>query len=83
MPKAQAIVIIGPMLWNQLPPSTRSTSLPGEPSASFSFPRHCHIFLWSLELKALLIDSIILDISIAPLESPILLGVVSDTARIV
>ena len=27
--------IIGPSLWNQLLPSTRSTSLAGEPSASF------------------------------------------------
>src|SRR6218665_3866376 len=35
MAQTRAFAIIGPSLWNQLLPSTRSTLLTGEPSASF------------------------------------------------
>src|SRR6218665_188903 len=35
MAQTRAFAIIGPALWNQLPPSTRSSLLTGEPSASF------------------------------------------------
>src|SRR6218665_1425115 len=35
MAQKRAFAIIGPSLWNQLLPSTRSTLLTGEPSASF------------------------------------------------
>src|SRR6218665_3746090 len=35
MAQTQAFAIIGPSLWNQLLPSTRSTLIAGEPSASF------------------------------------------------
>src|SRR5688572_23388951 len=35
MAKARAFAFIGPALWNQLPPSTRSSLLTGGPSASF------------------------------------------------
>src|SRR6218665_3353729 len=35
MAQTHAFAIIGPSLWNQLLPSTRSTLLTGEPSASF------------------------------------------------
>src|SRR6218665_503457 len=35
MAQTPAFAIIGPSLWNQLLPSTRSTLLTGEPSASF------------------------------------------------
>jgi len=35
MAQTRAFAIIGPSLWNQLLPSTRSTLLTGEPSVSF------------------------------------------------
>src|SRR6218665_2335656 len=35
MAQTRAFAIIGPSLWNQLLPSTRSTLITGEPSASF------------------------------------------------
>jgi len=35
MAQTRAFAIIGPALWNQLPPSTRSTLLTGELSTSF------------------------------------------------
>src|SRR6218665_1780569 len=35
MAQTRAFAIIGPLLWNQLLPSVRSTLLTGEPSASF------------------------------------------------
>jgi len=39
MAQTWAFAIIGPSLWNQLLPSTRSTLLAGEPSASFRSPK--------------------------------------------
>src|SRR6218665_2913565 len=48
MAKTGALAIIGPGLGNQLRPSTRSTLLAGEPSASF---RSLKIALFSLDLS--------------------------------
>src|SRR6218665_2368732 len=45
---ARAFAIIGPLLWNQFLPSTRSTLLTGEPSASF---RSLETALFSLGLS--------------------------------
>ena len=35
MTKTRAMAIIGPALWNKLPPLTRTSLLASEPSASF------------------------------------------------
>src|SRR6218665_3980410 len=48
MAPTRAFAIIGPSLWNQLVPSTRSTLLTGEPSASF---RSLKTALFSLGLS--------------------------------
>ena len=48
MAQTRAFAIIGPTLWNQLLPSTRSTLLTGEPSASF---RSLKTALFSLGLS--------------------------------
>src|SRR6218665_1882127 len=48
MAQTRAFAIIGPSLWNQLLPSTRSTLLTGEPSASF---RSLKTALFSLGLS--------------------------------
>ena len=56
MAQTRAFAIIGPSLWNQLLPSTRSTLLTGEPSASFrSLKKQCSLLSGSLALEALLI----------------------------
>src|SRR6218665_1114035 len=51
----RAFAIIGPSLWNKVLPSTRSTLLTGEPSASFSFSQDCFLLSGSLALEAFLI----------------------------
>ena len=48
MAQTRAFAIIGPSLWNQLLPSTRSTLLTGQPSASF---RSLKTALFSLGLS--------------------------------
>src|SRR6218665_1295233 len=48
MAQTRTFAIIGPSLWNQLIPSTQSTLLTGEPSASF---RTLKIALFSLGLS--------------------------------
>ena len=48
MAQTRAFAIIGPSLWNQLLPCTRSTLLTGEPSASF---RSLKTALFSLGLS--------------------------------
>src|SRR6218665_580472 len=45
MAQTRALAIIGPLLWNQLLSSTRSTLLTGEPSASFRFLKTALFFL--------------------------------------
>src|SRR6218665_2522310 len=52
--QTRAFAIIGPSLWNQLLPSTRSTLLTGEPSASFRSLKTA-LLSGSLALEALLI----------------------------
>jgi len=54
MAQTRAFAIIGHSLWNQLLPSTRSTVLTGEPSASL-FSQDCSLPSGSLALEALLI----------------------------
>jgi len=54
MAQTQAFEIIGPSLWNQLLPSTRSILLTGEPSAFFR-SLITVLFSGSLALEALLI----------------------------
>src|SRR6218665_3343995 len=56
MAQTRAFAIIGPSLWNQLLPSTRSTLLTGEPrQCLFSFSQDCSLLSGSLALEALLI----------------------------
>ena len=57
MAQTQAFAIIGPSLWNQLLPSTRSTLLIREPiKCLFSFSQvYCSLLSGSLALEALLI----------------------------
>src|SRR6218665_2249091 len=57
VPRAQAPVfaITGPALWNQQPPSTLSSLLNGEPSASLRSLKIVPLYV-SLALNALLID---------------------------
>src|SRR6218665_2951460 len=59
MAQTRAFAIIGPSLWNQLLPSTRSTLLTGEPTQPieclFSFSQDCSLVSGSLALEALLI----------------------------
>ena len=56
MAQIRAFAIIVPSLWNQLLPSTRSTLLTGEPSASFrSLKTTLFSLHGSLALEALLI----------------------------
>jgi len=54
MAQTRAFAIIDPSLWNQFLPSTRSTLLTGEPSAS-SFSQDCSLLSESLTLEVLLI----------------------------
>src|SRR6218665_2938112 len=53
MAQTPAFAIIGPSLWNQLLPSTRSTLLTGEPDASFRSLKTA-LFSLGLSLEALL-----------------------------
>ena len=57
MAQTRAFAIIGPALWNQLPPSTRSSSLTGEPTASSRSLRtqDYSLLYGSLAMEALLI----------------------------
>src|SRR6218665_1687003 len=55
MAQTRAFAIIGPSLWNQLLPSTRSTLLTGEPSASFRSLKTASLLSGSFALEELLI----------------------------